>query len=69
MDVVFVEILEPETTPPNVTAVSPVNGAVGVSIDTKVTVTFSEAMNAATVNGSTISLQQGVNRGGHRNLR
>ncbi|MGI9043509.1 MAG: Ig-like domain-containing protein [Gemmatimonadaceae bacterium] len=43
--------------PPTVIAASPANGATGVSPNAVVTVTFSERMNAATVNPSTISLR------------
>lgn len=43
--------------PPTVIAASPANGATGVSPNAVVTVTFSERMNAATVNASTISLR------------
>jgi hypothetical protein len=45
-----------DTTPPTVTASTPANGAVGVSPATAVTVTFSEAMNATTINVGTFSL-------------
>jgi len=44
------------STPPTVTAVTPVTGATGIAIGSTLTVTFSEAMNAATVTGSTIQL-------------
>ncbi|MEK6686832.1 MAG: Ig-like domain-containing protein, partial [Gemmatimonadota bacterium] len=46
----------PDTNGPTVVAVSPVNGAVGVSVGTTVEVTFSEAMDAATITNGTISL-------------
>jgi hypothetical protein len=52
----------PDTTPPTVSSVSPVNGAAGVGVGTVVTVTFSEAMAPASISGSTIMLQDG---GGH----
>lgn len=42
----------PDTTPPTVVAVSPANGASNVSVNTPVTVTFSEAMDASTLTGS-----------------
>jgi RHS repeat-associated protein len=51
----------PDTTPPTVTSVSPVSGATGVSTGANVTVTFSEAMGAATVNGSTVDLRDPTN--------
>jgi methionine-rich copper-binding protein CopC len=46
-----------DLTPPTVTATSPANGAQNASINTAVTVTFSEAMDASTINGSTITLR------------
>ena len=50
---------EPDSTPPTVTAVSPVDGATGVPVSTNVTATFSEAVEPATVNGSTFTLSSG----------
>jgi Domain of unknown function (DUF4082)/Bacterial Ig-like domain/Bacterial Ig domain len=46
---------------PTVTAVFPANSAIGVSNGTSVTATFSESMNATTINSSTfqLSIQQG----------
>jgi O-glycosyl hydrolase len=41
---------------PAVTSVSPTSGATGVAIATTVTATFSEAMNAPTITGSTFTL-------------
>jgi hypothetical protein len=49
-----------DTTPPTVTAVSPPAGAVGVDVATSVTATFSEPMNAATLDGSTVELRDGA---------
>jgi hypothetical protein len=46
-----------DTTPPIVMSVSPAAAAVDVSLSTKVQVVFSEAMNAATINTTTIALQ------------
>jgi hypothetical protein len=46
-----------ETTPPTVTGATPANGATGVSITSSVTVTFDEAMNAATITASTFELR------------
>ncbi|MGH9890634.1 MAG: N,N-dimethylformamidase beta subunit family domain-containing protein, partial [bacterium] len=46
-----------DTTPPTVTSTTPVNGATGVSPASPVTVVFSEAMNAATISGSTFELR------------
>ncbi len=49
-----------DTTPPTVTATSPALDAVNVATSAVVTATFSEAMNAATVNGSTFLLARGT---------
>jgi Domain of unknown function (DUF4082)/Bacterial Ig-like domain len=46
-----------DTTPPTVTAISPTNGATGISRTANITVTFSEPMDAATVNTSTVELR------------
>ena len=43
----------PDTTPPTVTNVAPGNGAKDVPIGSKVEATFSKAMDANTINGST----------------
>jgi len=61
VDVVFTTTAPPDTTAPTVTAVSPTNGATDVSTGTTVTVTFSEAMNPATISTSTIYLQDPSN--------
>jgi len=50
-----------DITPPTVTSVSPANGASGVSTGTNVTATFSEAMDPATINTSTIELRDPLN--------
>jgi len=42
--------------PPTVVSTVPVNGATGVAVNTLVTATFSEVMNAATINGATFTL-------------
>jgi methionine-rich copper-binding protein CopC len=53
----------PDTTPPTVLAYSPANGATTVPINGTMKVTFSEAMNAATISSSTVLLlKNGVNR-------
>jgi hypothetical protein len=44
-----------------VSSVSPLSGATGVDVGTAVTVTFSEAMNAATLSSSTFTLQDSSN--------
>ena len=46
-----------DVTPPTITARSPADGATSVSRTTNVTVTFSEAMDAATIGTSTIELR------------
>jgi len=45
-----------DTTPPTVLSVQPASGAAGVSINTVVTVTFSEDMNDATITADTVTL-------------
>jgi hypothetical protein len=50
-----------DTTPPTVTATSPANAATSVSRTANVTVTFSEAMNAATITGNTVELRDPSN--------
>ena len=47
----------PDVTPPTVSTVSPANGATGVPINTTISAIFSEAMDATTVNNSTIELR------------
>lgn len=49
----------PDTTPPTVTGTTHVNGATGVAINAKATATFSEAMDATTLNASNFTLKQG----------
>jgi Domain of unknown function (DUF4082)/Bacterial Ig-like domain len=59
----------PDMRPPTVTSFSPAAGAKNVVIDTNITVTFSEAMDAKTINFSTIDYRDpsGGNRGGSLN--
>jgi YD repeat-containing protein len=45
-----------DATPPQVIAVNPVNGAVGVDVTSSVTLTFSKAVNPITVNGNTVAI-------------
>jgi len=45
-----------DTTPPTVISVSPANGATDVALDTTVTATFSEAMNASTITTSSFTV-------------
>jgi uncharacterized delta-60 repeat protein len=46
----------PDDTAPTVESVTPANGATNVSRDTNITATFSEAMDPATLNNSTVTL-------------
>ncbi len=46
----------PDTTPPTVVSTIPLNGALGVPINQAVSATFSEAMNPATINGTTLTV-------------
>ena len=48
-----------DTTPPTVTAFSPANGSTSVPLSASITVTFSEALSAATVNSGTVQLMNG----------
>lgn len=45
-----------DTTPPTVTAISPADGSTGVCLTKPVSATFSEAMDASTINASTFSV-------------
>jgi hypothetical protein len=47
----------PATTAPTVISTSPVNGATAVPVGQAITATFSEAMNAATINATTFTLK------------
>ncbi len=47
----------PDLTPPTVTSINPANGTAGVSTSTAITIAFSEALNASTVNTTTVSLR------------
>lgn len=57
VDVVFVTSVGPDTTPPTVTAVTPLPNATGVSVATPVTVTFSEPVDANTITATTFELR------------
>jgi hypothetical protein len=57
VDVVYATSTGPDTTPPQVTARTPATGATGVSLTTTVTATFNEAMDAASISGSTVELR------------
>ena len=51
----------PDTTPPSVSSVTPANGAPAQSVNTSVTATFSEPMNAATFSSATFELRNPAN--------
>ena len=57
VDVVFNTSSGSDVTPPTVTSVSPLSGATGVSVSTTVIANFSEAVNSATVTGTTFQLR------------
>ncbi len=56
----FTTGLGPDTTPPTVVAVQPVDGATGVATAPLITATFSEAMDPTTVTRETFTLKQGT---------
>jgi hypothetical protein len=60
VDVVFVPAAS--TTPPTITSVSPANNSSGASLNALVTATFSEPMNASTINGATFLLVDSTSR-------
>jgi hypothetical protein len=55
----FTTVSGPDLTAPTVLSVVPLNAATSASTTTKVTVTFSEAMNATTINSASFTLKQG----------
>jgi hypothetical protein len=57
VDVIYAASIAPDLTPPTVSGVSPANGATGVNTGTAITATFSEAINAATVTGTSVQLR------------
>ena len=61
VDVIFENVSTPDTTGPNITLRQPAGGAVNVAINGAVNVTFNEALDAATVNGSTLELRTAGN--------
>ena len=61
VDIVFNAITGPDANPPVVTTVTPANAATNINITTSVTGIFSEALNASTVNSSTVELRNGSN--------
>jgi Domain of unknown function (DUF4082)/Bacterial Ig-like domain/Bacterial Ig domain len=61
VDVVFSTNIGPDTTPPTVTSATPTNSATSVSTATNLQVTFSEAMDAATINTNSFQLRDSAN--------
>jgi hypothetical protein len=61
VDVVLNSSAPVDTTPPTVTAITPASGATNVATTTAATVTFSEAMNAASITTSTVFLRNASN--------
>ncbi|MEJ0084588.1 MAG: DUF4082 domain-containing protein [Pseudomonadota bacterium] len=61
VDVLFQAVTGPDTTPPTIALRSPATGATNVAINGAVSVTFSEAMTASTINTSTIELRNAGN--------
>ena len=61
VDVVFATSVGPDTTPPQVSSVTPASGATSASVTVPVTVTFNENVNAATVTTSTFQLRDAAN--------
>jgi YVTN family beta-propeller protein len=57
----FTTAAAPDTTPPTVTAVTPAGGATGVAVGSAVSVTFSEAIDPATIGGSSFELRDAAN--------
>uniref|UniRef100_A0A832I353 DUF4082 domain-containing protein n=1 Tax=Eiseniibacteriota bacterium TaxID=2212470 RepID=A0A832I353_UNCEI len=60
VDVVFETEVGPDVTPPSVTATVPAHGASGVAVGANVTATFSEAIDSATLDGTTFTLRAGA---------
>ena len=50
----------PDTTPPTVTATSPVNGGTGILTTSVITVTFGERMDPTTINATTFTVRDNV---------
>ena len=60
VDVVLSTAPPADTTPPTITGFNPTNGTAGVATSSAVTITFSEALNASTINTTTIRLLDGA---------
>ncbi len=50
-----------DVTPPTLLSVVPASGATGIVLNSKVTATFSEALDATTISAATFTLKQGTN--------
>jgi hypothetical protein len=61
VDVVFTTQGPIDTTPPTVTATTPINGATAVPLNGSVTATFSESVDPSTVSASTFELRSSSN--------
>src|SRR5262245_18644822 len=61
VDVVYATSLGPDTTPPVVAAVVPLNGATGANAANNITAPFSEAMDATTISDTTFELRDSSN--------
>lgn len=61
VDVLFTSDVPIDTTPPTVLSVTPANGASGANVNNNITARFSEAMDAATINGTTFELRDAGN--------
>ena len=59
VDVVYASSLAPDTTPPTVVSTAPAASATNVPISSTVSATFSENLDAATVNTTTVTLRNG----------
>ncbi len=60
VDVVFVDSVPVDITPPTVTTFAPASGATAVPVTTAVTATFSEGMSAASITSGSFELRQGT---------
>ena len=49
-----------DTTPPTVVSTNPIDGATGVPVNSTIVTTFSEAMDASTINDSTFTMSNGA---------
>jgi Bacterial Ig-like domain/Secretion system C-terminal sorting domain len=60
-DVVFSTSTGPDVTPPTIVSVTPTNGSTAVNAATAVTASTSEAMDATTINSSTVEVRDAAN--------